>query len=238
MANIVLDLSVFDSGKRKQGRPKKTNNASQFEMLGRVQKPSHDDAVFELKYCDIATFQSLFTFLGKTVDKTIQVQSGDVFKILAKDRLDKTVIRVTTTPDLFNSYYTTPHEFGLSIANILLLNKKLDQTYQRITWYMEEDEKKSCIFELYDPDHENEESEKLSVSVQFIKVEEPMDEEKYDVSFTLKGKKLKKSLKDAKNYKAETFIIQKNGQSGPLTFKYSTEDLTREQCGRHARYGL
>ena len=221
---------ITKKGKRGPGRPRKLPVKEPKKKMGIGDMPHYDsDNIIELVYCSPLIMKKIFSFfIGHS--ETIQCKfKKDKVDIMCQDKFGINKIKVTMNGHLMHKYFCKePLEFGMSLAYLEPLHKKLRKQFTELVWFSEEDEKdrKTHIWLKWEYYKDAWNKNDYSLAGQYIKLDEKIFDiytiNDYPITFTLQHKIFKDIIDDASNH-GDTIYIRQYGKENPLCIDYQPE---------------
>lgn len=220
--------------KRGPGRPRKMPIKEPQKKMGIQSTPAHNkESVVELVYCSPLILKKIFSFfMGHSETIHCKFKKEEINILCKAKRNNK--IRVTINgKDIHRYYCATELEFGLNLAYLEPLHKKLRKQFTELVWFSEEDEKdqKTHIWLKWEYYSKAWNMTNYSLAGTYDKINEKefdeFDHNKYPISFTLKHKIFKDIVDDASNH-GDLLYIRQYGKNNPLCIDYSPEETRFE----------
>ncbi len=229
-AKPYITKKIKEKSKRGPGRPRKLPVKEPKKKLG-IQKAPHYDAdnVMELVYCSPLIIKKIFSFfIGHS--ETIHCKfSKDRVDMLCQDKFAVNKLRVTLQGKEMHKYYCKESlEFGIALAYLEPLHKKLRKQFTELIWFSEMDEKnqRTHIHLKWDYYESAWNKTGYSLAGQYTKICEnefdKYDEDDYLIEFTLQHKIFKDIIDDASNH-SDSIYIRQYGKGAPLCIDYVPE---------------
>lgn len=231
--DLVLDLTKINIPSEKKerkppGRPKKVSAKCPDPRSGVITKPTIDDALFELFYCNPDAFKKALGFYLSLSDMPLDCTftPGSV-SFLALDRYKKSKIQISFDLNKLNHYYCKPGitaRFGISNQYLELPAKTISNDLSSLKWYSIDGKTDETYIDYQAPEYKETHHDTLICCGRYQPIDDAgFDDSDYQIRWQWKSRWFKKKLTKSKVY-GDQLTIKQVGAEYPLMFIYSNQN--------------
>ena len=230
MDNTLINIKMMNVGTEKKekkmpGRPRKIPAKQPDPRSGIVFKPTVEDALFEMYYCNPAIFKKALGFYLSLSDMPLDCTfTPDSISFLALDRHKKSKIQISIDINKLNHYYCksgTVAKFGLSNQYLILHVKTINNDLSNLKWYSIEGKTDETYIDYSAPKYKETHHETLICCGRYHQVDNAgFDDMDYQIRWQWDARWFRKKLAKCKIY-GDQLTIKQIGAECPLMFVYS-----------------
>lgn len=233
MSEIVFDLTkisvpVGKKEKKMPGRPRKVPPKRPDPKTGIILRPTVEDALFEMFYCNPAAFKKALGFYLSLSDMPLDCTfTPNSVSFLALDRHKKSKIQISFDLAKLNHYYCktgTTARFGISNQYLELPAKTISSDLSSLKWYSIDGKTDETYIDYQAPKYKETHHETLICCGRYQPIDDSgFDDSDYQIRWQWDARWFKKKLAKCKVY-GDQLTIKQIGAECPLMFVYSNSN--------------
>jgi len=229
--DTIGEKDKVKSLKRRPGRPKKHIPREIQTKKGILEINDNKNYLVELSYENLTTFKKISSFFKSLNSDKIHIEFLPLeMNIYTKNFKEQTDTRIRFHGEKMNSYWSeAPFSVDINFTNLESIFSKLDKIYTLSKIIVDKKSQNKHIMLILENEFYIDEKfdiniilDEKSQNIEYGKSFET-DDNIYQLEFKLPGKYFKKMISDSKQMDKQ-WTIEKHGSSGPLLFKYKSEN--------------